>query len=355
VLSRLRVAQVICTDAFAGAERYVMTLATGLGRRVDCEVVVIGGQQSRMQPALAELGVTWVAGSGVTEALSQLLRQRPFDVVHAHMTKAELAAVLGTTAAHVPVVATRHFAQRRGSTPPARLLGRLLTPRLEAQLAISRFVADRIEGSSVLVPPGVEDVAETIQGASREPVVLVVQRLEAEKRTDLALDIWQQSGLAELGWRLEIAGDGHEREQLIARTEALGVRESCRFLGDQRDVAALYRRAAVLLAPRPDEPFGLSVVEAMAWGLPVVAAGGGGHLETVGAVDDAALFAPGDIRAAGRLLADLAADPDRRDRYGAALRAAQRACFSVDRQVSATLDLYHSLQRPAGRGELAAR
>ena len=44
------------------------------------------------------------------------------------------------------------------------------------------------------------------------------------------------------------------------------------------------RAAGVLLAPRTDEAFGLSVVEAMARGLPVVAAGSGAHLETVGSV-----------------------------------------------------------------------
>ena len=56
------------------------------------------------------------------------------------------------------------------------------------------------------------------------------------------------------------------------------------------------RAAGVLLAPRTDEAFGLSVVEAMARGLPVVAAGSGAHLETVGSVPGAALFRAGRRR-----------------------------------------------------------
>jgi glycosyltransferase involved in cell wall biosynthesis len=260
------------------------------------------------------------------------------------MTAAELAAVAAGPAHRAPVVATRHFAQTRGSSAPARVVGRVLTRQLAAQLAVSRFVADSIEGTSVVAHPGTPDVGDGPGGPDRERLVLVAQRLEPEKRTDLALDAWRRSGLSADGWRLVVAGAGQELARLQAQAERLGVAGSVDFLGARSDVDALLRRAAILLAPRPDEAFGLSVVEAMAAGLPVVAAAGGGHLETVGAVEGAAVYEPFDTGQAGRLLADLAADPDRRTAYGAALQAAQRERFSVGRHVDATLDLYESVR-----------
>jgi glycosyltransferase involved in cell wall biosynthesis len=193
----------------------------------------------------------------------------------------------------------------------------------------------------------VDDVPAPAGAPEREPVVLVAQRLDPEKRTDVALEAWQRSGLAAQGWRLDIAGTGRERDRLAERAARLGIGASCRFLGARSDMATLYRRASILLAPRPDEPFGLSVVEAMAAALPVVAAGGGGHLETVGLSEGAALFPPGDTQAAGRTLAELATDPARREAYGQALRATQQARFSSGRQVADTLALYRSLQVPA--------
>src|SRR6201999_467277 len=98
-----------------------------------------------------------------------------------------------------------------------------------------------------------------------------------------------------------------------------------------------------------DEASGLSVVEAVAAGLPVVAAAGGGHLETVGPVPGAALYDPLDTRQAGRLLADLATDPDRRATYGDALRAGQREHFPVAGPGHPPLDLFAGVRScPAG-------
>ncbi len=69
------------------------------------------------------------------------------------------------------------------------------------------------------------------------------------------------------------------------------------LVGHVAETDALLAGASILLAPAPREPFGLSVVEAMAHGLPVVAAGGGAHLETVG--DDGLLFPRGDTGGSG--------------------------------------------------------
>lgn len=340
----LRVAHIVCTDAFAGVERYITTLATGLAGR-SCEVVVIGGDGNRMASDLLAGGASWVPGATLGEAVRQLLRHRDVDILHAHMTEAEMAALLVWPVVRAPIVATRHFAQHRGSSAPARLVGRLLTRKMAAQLAISRYVATCTEGKSLVVTPGTPAVEASSSPEEREPVVLLVQRLSPEKRTDLALTAWSRSGLGRHGWVLQIAGDGPERPRLEKLASELGVGDSCEFLGTRRDVDALQRRASIFLASRPDEPLGLSVIEAMAAGTPVVAAAGGGHFETVGRSDLAALYPPLDVDRAGELLVELADAPSRRARYGAELRDIHRQHFSVDRQVDQTLELYRSVAR----------
>jgi glycosyltransferase involved in cell wall biosynthesis len=174
-------------------------------------------------------------------------------------------------------------------------------------------------------------------------VVLVAQRLEREKRTAVAIRAFARSGLSEQGWQLQVAGEGAERTALERLSKQLGLGDRVAFLGHRSDVDRLMGDAAVLFASRPDEAYGLSVLEAMATGLPVVATGAGGHLETVGSVEDAALFPPGDAAAAGRLLAELAADPRRRDAYGKALQEAQRTRFTLEAQVAATDAVYRSV------------
>ena len=110
---------------------------------------------------------------------------------------------------------------------------------------------------------------------------------------------------------------------LQSRAAQRGLASSVRFLGHRTDVLDLMGRSRMLLATAPAEHFGLTVLEAMSCGLPVVAAGArvtsrprrrAGH----------ALFAPGDAAEAAALLRELADDDARWTSYAGAQRAEQR-------------------------------
>jgi len=98
--------------------------------------------------------------------------------------------------------------------------------------------------------------------------------------------------------------------------------------------------ASILLAPAPQEPFGLSVVEAMARGVPVVAAAGGGHLETAGRARPDCLFPPGNVAAAANRLATLGDDRQLRRSCGDDLRSYQRTHLSIEAHVDRLLAVY---------------
>ena len=182
-------------------------------------------------------------------------------------------------------------------------------------MAISDYVATTVGGVQHGHPPWRPDRPTRPVAAEQRPrVVLVAQRLEAEKETDLAVTAFARSGLADAGWRLELAGDGAERAASRRPwRRSSGIAASTDFLGHRSDVPQLMRRASMLLAPCRVEGLGLTVLEAMAEALPVVAVGAGGHLETVGSVAGAALHPAGDSAAAATLLASLARDPEARD------------------------------------------
>jgi len=350
----LTVVHVVVSDAFAGVEAHVARLAraqAAAGHRV----TVVGGAVDRVRD-VAGPDVRVLPGGSVRAAAASVARARAgADVLHAHMTAAELVAVLTARAwpargGPVPVVATRHFAQRRGLSRPGRAVARVVGPRLAAQVAISRYVAAAVDGPSVVVLPGVDPVPATAPAGDRERVVLMVQRLEPEKRTDLGVLAFAASGLAARGWRLEVAGGGSCRralEELVARA---GLEGSVHLLGERRDVAALMARAAVLVAPCPAEGLGLSVLEAMSSGLPVTAAAAGGHVETLAGLDPAALWRPGDPDDGGRTLAALAASPERRDALAVAARDRQRRDHTPAAQAAATDAVYRTVVESAARG-----
>ncbi|NYF99041.1 glycosyltransferase family 4 protein [Janibacter cremeus] len=337
----MRITHVVCTPSFAGVERHIAVLAAAQ-HDAGHEVTVLGGDQAPMRAAISRSGVRLLPAPDRTTTLRHLAGAagRRADVVATHMTEADLTALASPTLARTPIVSTRHFAARRGSTRAARAVAERFQQRLAAEIAVSEYIAGTIDVDAVVIPPGVPIRPDGQPPSTRDRTVLVAQRLEAEKATEVAVSAFAESGLHERGWRLVIAGDGSLRVELEMLARRLGIREVTDFVGHRHDVDLLMARAGILLAPCPVEGMGLTVIEAMACGTPVVAAAAGGHLENVGGVADAALFASGDAVMAGRLLADLAFDPARHDRYGQALRERQRRAFSVAAQAESTESLY---------------
>lgn len=335
----MRLVHAVRSDQFAGVERHVAVLARAqadAGHRV----TVVGGDPGRMEMALGER-VPQVPARTTAEVARALLALRKPDLVHVHMTAAEVAAALVHPLVRRPVIATRHFTGTRGSSLPARAARLLVRRALSAQIAVSQHVADRVDGASVVVYPGVQRPLVVPGVSERRPWVLVAQRLEPEKRTEDAIRAFAE--VTPPGWSLVLAGDGSRRPPLEELVRGLGIADLVKFLGHRDDVRDLMAQASVLLAPCPDEGLGLSVLEAMAAGLPVVAADGGGHRETVGRSSPEYLFSPGDWRAAAERLDRLAHSPDLRARAAEAGREVQARRFTVERQVRATDEVYRAV------------
>jgi glycosyltransferase involved in cell wall biosynthesis len=297
------------------------------------EVSVIGGDPEKMEfdPQV----VRWRPGFTTRQVATELTRLGPLDVVHAHMTAAEVAAVLTKPYHRARLVTTQHFASPRGSRRSLSPLP-MLAHFIDEQIAISEFVATASSVSRVL-PNGVEasDSGQTY----RDQSVLVLQRLEVEKRTEIALRAWSLSSLRQKGWRLAIAGRGSQLPQLQRLAHHLNVKESTDWLGFLHDPREILSVAGVLLAPAAAEPFGLTVVEAMARATPVVAADGGAHRETLG--HQGWLFPVDDVGACAQLLDQV----DKQDlaAYGAHLRSRQRELFDIEDHVNGLTRIYKEL------------
>lgn len=102
------------------------------------------------------------------------------------------------------------------------------------------------------------------------PIVLTVGRLTREKNFRLALEIFAGFRRQSPNSLLLIIGDGPERGVLESHARSLGIAESVRFLGWQKDLVPYYKGADALLVTSRYEGYGRMFVEAAASGLPII-------------------------------------------------------------------------------------
>jgi glycogen(starch) synthase len=173
-----------------------------------------------------------------------------------------------------------------------------------------------IRGPTHVVPNGV-DPEEFIRSPPNEgvgPYVLGIGRLVPQKGFDVLIEAFADPRLAEL--RLVLAGDGIERGRLEEQAQRLGIAERVRFLGSvNRDVVGrLLRGASVFAFPSRGEAFGIALLEAMAAGVPSVAAAAGGVPEFAKHGDNALLVVPEDAHALAEAITELRRDDELRER-----------------------------------------
>lgn len=216
-------------------------------------------------------------------------------------------------------------------------------------LALTDVAADKV----VVVPNAVhprffaagdaaDDAAILARYGLAGPYILFVSTIEPRKNIAVLLRAYQQLAGAGTTAQLVLVGaDGWHSQPVYDEVVALGLAERARFLGfvPDEDLAALYRRAGVLAHPALDEGFGLTPLEAMAAGLPVIVSDAGSLPEVVG---EAGLQVPPlDAAAWAAALTAVLDDPGLAGRLATAgwARAAE---YSPRRMAAATLDVYRA-------------
>jgi glycosyltransferase involved in cell wall biosynthesis len=101
-------------------------------------------------------------------------------------------------------------------------------------------------------------------------IILIVARLESEKNIELSLLAFKKIMRLDGGIGLVIVGSGSKKEWLEKLVKSLNIETGVRFIGWMSDVASLFKSSDLLLITSFYEGYGLSIVEAMACGCPVV-------------------------------------------------------------------------------------
>jgi starch synthase len=302
--------------------------------------------------------------------LARLLSGGRFDIVHGQSEGSFLVycALALARLSGTPTVLTRHsvLATRPGlARPLAQLLARMLLPLADGVLAVSNAVAGErlgFRGPIHVVPNGVDpdefrpipDLrARTRHDLGFEDGHIVVGftgRLHSNKGVELLVRAFESAGSAEPELRLLLVGPGPLCAVLESSESARQGRIRLLQAQPYDRVAGLLNAMDLFAFPSAREAFGISLLEAMACGLPSIAMGRLGVLDL--AMDGVTgLLAHNEASfAAG--LRRLASDASLRQEMGRKARERAATMFAWQRVAADTVRHYHELaERDAGRGE----
>ena len=278
--------------------------------------------------------------------LARLFRSWQVDVVHTHNERPLIYAAPAARLARVQhVIHTKH-GRGAGNTRRQNLLVALtarLTDRFVgvsddcAQLAIANGVpANRV----LTLHNGIDTRQFAYTGGDPAGPTVIVARLCAEKDHATLLRAVALVIRDAPDFCLQIAGDGPCLAELRQLSDRLGLTDHVAFLGMVRDVPALLRQARTYVLSSISEGVSLTLLEAMATGLPVAATCVGGTPEVVRDGDTGLLVKPRDPAALAAALLRLQRDDDATQRMGTAGRRLVEARFDVRRMVERYERLY---------------
>jgi len=269
----------------------------------------------------------------VLRLAAALRRSRP-DIVQTHgeagvfwgITATRLARTL--TPAWTPALCSLVYQNYRETRGKMYTMRRLL-PRADLVIAGSEGVRSFLVGevgvhrsrSRVIHcgidPRSFEADAPTAHGhhpVDRQAgsILVTVGRLVERKGHAFLLQAFRQVLTTHSDAELWIVGEGPERGKLRHLANKLRIEQRVRFLGTVYPTGSILRQADLFVFPSLIEPQGLALLEAFAAGVPVVASRTGGIVEMLEDGKDGSLVEPGDPDALAKAIAELLADPGKR-------------------------------------------
>lgn len=354
-----------------GAERMVTLLVNHLKKEpaLDVRLCVLGERD----PFYASYGISeepiflkqphfqfsWHAFLRAVRSLKSVVREWQPHVVHSHLWAADMIAAAALTPSAIRHVVHIHdvWVLLRSTTWRRKLrravYGVLMRGSRARFIACAESVKSDFARGLHFQPSRIEVIQNGLESSwlrhepGRAPStdrfdIGYAARLQSGKGQHVLIEAFAKVAKAIPHARLLLAGEGSQREAYRESARSLGIQDRVVFLGRVREMQPFYDGLDVYACPSFSEGLPMSILEAMARGLPVVATQVGGIPEIMADGVNGILVPPGNPDAMAEALIALASDPERRGALGRAAQARIREHFLADRVIE---KLHHYYER----------
>ncbi len=250
----MKIAQFIASSGWGGAEYVFTDLCNILSEEHEITAITLNDSAigDRLSPSVRH--VTIPKGSRYNPRLYwrlyRVLNAHSFDIVHTHSAKA--SRIIHFLSHFMPIrqVATKHNS-RKGS----------IFEKIPYVTAVSKSAAEQIQQGSIVIPNGVIPKEVTPGDDRNTPFkILAIGRLDPIKGFDLLID---QAARLESDFRLDIVGDGPQREQLENLILKRGLTDKIKLPGYVDDIPERMASSDLVVISSHTEGFSLVLCEAM--------------------------------------------------------------------------------------------
>lgn len=260
--------------------------------------------------------------------IMNLIRKKDIHVVHVHGFKAGFVGRIAAGLTGRPAVYTVHNSMSAACQQAYQkwlihAVERLLLPKTQRMIAVSKALEKEMKALSntqniVTVYNGIS-ISNGFSEAEKDPqapfVVGTAARLIPSKGIKILIDGVNLVHQQKQNIRLEIYGDGPQRRELEEYIAYKGMDGFIRFHGFSSELDAVYPSMDLFVLPSLHEGLGIALLEAMAYGVPVIGSKVGGIPEIIQAGYNGELVNPGDPEELARKIIDLSEDEARRKLY----------------------------------------
>lgn len=296
--------------------------------------------------------------------ITTLLRKEKIDIVHSHSGCIFYGAVAGILANVNGIIHTDHgrlIPDRKGLIIEDRLSSFFLNKFIGVSEDLTKYLKNTVgikEEKLLTIINGVDtDIFHPINGTykkeirkifgivSDEKVIGTVCRLEPVKNICLLINCMKHIIKEIPACKLIIVGDGREKEKLIKLTDELNLTKSIKFLGERSDIEKVMRLFDIFVLPSLSEGTSMTILEAMASGLPVIASEVGGNAKLIKDGENGFLFPLNEPNLLIQKIIDLLTDNEKLKTMGLQSRKIAEESFSFDRMKESYENLYLSISQ----------